>query len=131
MDLCNGRHFHCSGGVCCSAYWMLICCTTWSPCTRTCLYITDFTAKMPFSVATFCTLINVRALLSHIVQVKANQFLCFSPIYVSMCLGHATYITVLDNSRCYIQLLCMGGGRKKQENQPVNSSPSSKVSLHC
>lgn len=62
----------------------------------------------------FHALINVRAWLFHTVPVKANQFLCFSPIYVSMCLGHATYITVLDCSQCYIQLLCMCRGDKNK-----------------
>lgn len=71
-----------------------------------CFHLWAYASQIPLtksSSAVCLRVINVGGWLSYIVSVKVNHF------FVSMRLGHATYITGLDCSRCNIKLLCIGG----------------------
>lgn len=96
-----------------------------------CTCITAFSAKVPFSVMFFFffhTLINARAWLSQTLSVKANQFLWFSPIYVSMFRDkpHTSQSRLRSLLRRYIKLLCMGGMSKNKKISQLIHLPARK-----
>lgn len=76
----------------------------------------------------FHTLINVRAWLSQTLSVKANQFLWFSPIYVSMFCDtpHTSQSRLRSLLRRYIKLLCMGGMSKNKKISQLIHLPARK-----
>lgn len=96
-----------------------------------CTCITAFSAKVPFSVMFFFffhTLINAGAWLSQTLSVKANQFLWFSPIYVSMFRDtpHTSQSRLRSLLRRYIKLLCMGGMSKNKKISQLIHLPARK-----